>query len=173
MVFIRRQIWDRGMVLEIRWDWAVWPLAKQKWHILEIDGNRGFLKWGYPQIIHFSRLFHELHHPAIGYPHGYGHLQMLSCLTPAPCSAVLFFGRLPGEGRCHQPLPFQFAFQFDLVRTALGRPAVTRHDGVRWRTGEVDMVTCVWGSIKRMVISCDFSMILIYIYICVLYILCN
>jgi hypothetical protein len=26
----------------------------------------GFLKWGYPQIIHVYRIFHEIHHPAIG-----------------------------------------------------------------------------------------------------------
>jgi hypothetical protein len=24
-----------------------------------------FLKWGYPQIIHFNRIFHEINHPAI------------------------------------------------------------------------------------------------------------
>ena len=26
----------------------------------------GFLKWGYPQIIHLNRIFHEINHPAIG-----------------------------------------------------------------------------------------------------------
>ena len=37
------------------------------WHVV-IYG--GFLKWGYPQIIHLNRIFHEINHPAsLGYLH--------------------------------------------------------------------------------------------------------
>ena len=30
--------------------------------------NGGFHKWGYPWIIYFKRIFHEINHPAIGVP---------------------------------------------------------------------------------------------------------
>ena len=40
----------------------------RSWH-----GDGGFLKWWYPQIIHFSRVFHYFHHPFLGYPYFWKH----------------------------------------------------------------------------------------------------
>ena len=40
------------------------------WHLQVYNHHYygGFLKWGYPQIIHFNVIFHEINHPAIGVP---------------------------------------------------------------------------------------------------------
>ena len=37
--------------------------AGQEFKEHEVCPNGGFLKWGYPQIIHFNRIFHEINHP--------------------------------------------------------------------------------------------------------------
>ena len=39
--------------------------VRENWNILLM---KVFLKWGYPEIIHLQRIFHQTKHPAIGVP---------------------------------------------------------------------------------------------------------
>ena len=81
----------------------------------------GFLKWWYPQIIHFNRVFHYFHHPFWGTPifgntHIYVYIYMIYQYPPigeqlsfrttssffTPVLGRWFFPRL-AESRCNGP----------------------------------------------------------------------
>ena len=44
---------------------VIWGMV---YYVLFTHMYGGFLKWGYPQIIHFNRIFHELNQPFWGFP---------------------------------------------------------------------------------------------------------
>ena len=48
-----------------------------------------FLKWGYLQVIHFNRMFHEINQPAIkGYAHDYGNPLGATCRRCKHCKTL-------------------------------------------------------------------------------------
>ena len=66
------------------------PMLKSN-DIISFSIYGGFLKWGYLQIIHFNRIFHEINHPLWGSPNGGNpHMDSNSVFTSRPI-AVRFF----------------------------------------------------------------------------------